>query len=172
MRPLQEGECPAYYFTYSNLVPEGDLLDLLKENFKETENLFDGVSETDGDYRYADGKWTLKEVLIHMIDVEHIMGCRALRIARNDKSALPSFDENEFVNNLDVSSRTVKDLMEEFTAMRKLTIEMFKHFDDAMLDRIGTVSGNNMSALALAYCIIGHETHHRNVINERYLSRA
>ncbi|MEM7102036.1 MAG: DinB family protein [Bacteroidota bacterium] len=170
MRPLNEGEISDYFMTYANKVPKGDAIKLLKQTFKETRRLLKNVDEEKGNYAYADGKWTLKEVLIHIIDTEHVMGYRALRIARNDKTPLPGFDQNDFVRGVDVSKRSIKSLLKEFAAMRKLTIAMYRHFDDEMLSRVGTASNNAASAMAMLYVIIGHEIHHREVLIERYLS--
>ena len=141
----------------------------LKKVHQETQEFFKNVGEINGNFRYAPGKWTLKEVLIHLIDAEQVFAYRALRFARKDTTPLPGFDENAYVEAVDVSHRTIKDLLKEYKATRNLTITMFKHFDDWMFDQVGTASDNKMSVLALAYVIMGHEIHHRKVIQERYL---
>ena len=168
-RRPKSNEYAEYYKSYIDKVPEGNLLTNLKKVHQEPQDFFKGVGEINGNYRYAPEKWSLKEVLIHLIDAEQVFAYRALRFARKDATPLPGFDENAYVDAVDVSKRTIKDLMKEYKATRNLTIVMFKHFDKEMFDEIGTASGNKMSVLALAYCIMGHEIHHRNVIKERYL---
>lgn len=169
MRKLKKNEYAKYYKPYIDLVPEGELLSILESSHQETQAFFLSVGEINGNYRYAEGKWSLKEVLIHLIDTEQIMATRALRIARKDKTPLPGFEQNDYVDNVNVDLRTIADLMEEYTAMRKLTIIMFKYFTEEMLNETGTASGNPVSVLALAYIIIGHEIHHREFIRARYL---
>ena len=167
-RPNKD-EYAKYYHTYVEKVPDGNLLTNLKKVHQDTQEFFKNVGEINGNYRYAPGKWSLKEVLIHLIDAEQVFAYRALRFARKDATPLPGFDENAYVDAVDVSHRTIKDLMKEYKATRNLTITMFKHFDERMFDQRGTASNNEMSVRGLAYCIIGHEIHHRNVIKERYL---
>ena len=167
-RPKKD-EYAKYYQPYIDKVPKGNILDNLKSVHQETQDFFKNVGEINGNYRYAPGKWTLKEVLIHLIDAEQVFAYRALRFARKDKTPLPGFEENDYVDAVDVSNRTIKDLMKEYRITRDLTLVMFSHFEEWMFEERGTASDNEISVRALAYCILGHEIHHREVIKERYL---
>lgn len=121
------------------------------------------------DYRYAEGKWTIKEILQHIIDTERIFSYRALRFARNDKTALSGFDQNEFVINSDGAGRSIKDLLSELLTVRQSTLSLFKTFSEETLLKTGTASGNIMSVRAIGFIIIGHQNHHQNIFQERYL---
>ena len=168
MRP-KENEYAPYYHTYIGKVPDGEILTNLRHIHHETQELLYNFPEDKGDYRYAEGKWTIKEVLMHLIDTEQVMAYRALRVARQDKTPLPGFDQDLFARNIDVSNRTVKSLAEEFAITRDLTHVMFRHFPDAAFEHIGTASDKPVSVRALAYIIMGHEIHHRKVLIDKYL---
>lgn len=160
---------PPFFDRYINLVPQGDLLDALKQT-RSFDTLIDAQTLVQlGDKRYAPGKWTATDILQHIIDTERIMAYRALRIARNDKTPLPGFDENAFADCTDAANRTVADLYDEFTAQRGSTIRLFSSFTDAMLLHSGTASDKPISVLALGFVCIGHSMHHANVLRERYL---
>lgn len=159
---------PAFFDRYINLVDDIDL----HEGFARytPEAVF---AQTDKllalqDKAYAEGKWTVKDILQHVIDNERIMAYRALRFARNDSTDLPGYDENILAAHATASRRTVEDLLEEFGQLRQSTITLFKHMDDAMLIRQGKADNNPISALALGFVILGHPVHHMNVIRERY----
>ncbi len=122
-----------------------------------------------GDKAYAPNKWTVKDLLQHLIDSERIFNYRALRFARMDATALPGFEENDYAANADASHRTMQDLMQEFIAVRETTIQLFTSFTDKMLLAEGTASGRRITTLALGYAIIGHQLHHYKIIEERYL---
>jgi uncharacterized damage-inducible protein DinB len=121
------------------------------------------------DYSYAEGKWTIKEIIQHVIDTERIFAYRALRISRNDKTPLPGFEENEYAVNTDAKKRSIQDLLTEFSAVRHSNLLMFKSFSDEQLARIGTASENTISVRAIGFIIIGHQKHHQKVFEERYL---
>jgi CO dehydrogenase/acetyl-CoA synthase gamma subunit (corrinoid Fe-S protein) len=120
------------------------------------------------DQVYAPGKWTVKDILQHIIDTERILAYRALRFARNDKTALNGFEENDFALNTTANKRTVDDLMSEWQTVRKTSKALFQSFDEEMLQRNGLASNNEISVLALGYVIIGHPIHHYQVLEERY----
>lgn len=120
-------------------------------------------------YRYADGKWTIKELLQHVIDTERIFCYRALRFARNDKTALHSFEHDDYNLVSNANNRTMKSLLSEFDSVRKSSISLFESFNNEMLKRTGVASGNNMSVRAIGYLISGHANHHLNIFKERYL---
>ena len=167
-RPAPSEHAP-YYGQYIDQVAQGDLLEVLRSQIGEYESLFGGLPEARGDHAYAAGKWTLKEVLGHVIDAERVFAYRALTFGRNDQSALPSFDENAWIGPAEFRSRTLADLVEEFTAVRASSVALFEHFPDAAISRIGTASGKLISVRALGYIIAGHAHHHAKVIRERYL---
>lgn len=121
------------------------------------------------DYSYAEGKWTIKEIIQHIIDTERILAYRALRISRNDKTPLPGFEENDYAANTDAKSRSIQDLLTEFSAVRHSNLLMFKSFSDEQLTRIGTASENTISVRAIGFILIGHQKHHQKVFEERYL---
>jgi uncharacterized damage-inducible protein DinB len=121
------------------------------------------------DYRYAEGKWTIKDIIQHLIDAERIFAYRALRFARNDSTDLPGFEENDYVDEANANSRSIMDLLTEMSSVRHATLVLFKTFNEAQLLRIGTANNNKMSLRALGFVIIGHQNHHQRVFEERYL---
>ncbi|MBF4470914.1 DinB family protein [Flavobacterium sp. HJJ] len=122
------------------------------------------------DYSYAEGKWTIKEIIQHIIDTERIFSYRALRISRNDKTPLPGFEENDYADNTDAKSRSIQDLLTEFSAVRYSNLLMFKSFSDEQLRRIGTASNHEISVRAIGFILLGHLKHHQRVFAERYLN--
>jgi uncharacterized damage-inducible protein DinB len=121
------------------------------------------------DYSYAEGKWTIKEIIQHIIDAERIFSYRALRISRNDRTPLAGFEENDYVANTNAKSRSIQELLTEFSAVRHSNLLMFKSFSEEQLTRIGIVSEHEVSVRALGFLIIGHLKHHQRVFQERYL---
>lgn len=166
---IDQKEYAPFYHTYISKVPSGSTADSFTNTNQQTREFFEQHPDLDGNYRYAEGKWTIKEVLMHLIDTEKIMAFRALCIARGDKTELPGFDQNQYVATVDVSNRAIKDLVEEFTLTRQLTKTTFQHFTEQELLNIGTASNCPVSVRALASIIIGHELHHMGVLAERYL---
>src|SRR5215475_3088866 len=158
-----------YYEKYISLVPEGEIVATLDRQIEGTLSLIRGLSAAQGDLRYAPGKWSVKEVIGHLIDTERIFAYRALRFARNDATPLPGFDENGFVDNAGFGSRSLSDLADEFEYTRKSNIYLFKSLDgDASLRR-GASNNNELSVRAIAYIIAGHELHHAEILRSRYL---
>ncbi|MFC2133064.1 DinB family protein [Bacteroidota bacterium] len=164
----KSNEYKEYFERYISLVPEGNILTLMQEQLQEFLKFFEKINEEKSGYSYKDGKWSIKEVLGHMIDTEHIMACRALRIARNDKSSLPGFDENEFVDNAYFDKLSIASLIVLFELTRKMTIALFKSFNSGQASAIGTADDYPISVRSIAYIIVGHVTHHLKVINDRY----
>ncbi len=158
-----------YYKKYVDLVAEGDLVEQLMASHQKVLQLFQKLSEPQLLFRYAEGKWTMKDILVHICDTERIFAYRALRIARKDKTSLPGFDENNFAPHAGANSRDIRDILREYTAIRMATIELFKSLSEEALSEMGTASGNPMSARAAGYIIAGHDLHHLNIIKERYL---
>lgn len=120
-------------------------------------------------YRYDSGKWTIKEIIQHLIDCERIFAYRALRFSRNDKTELPGFDQDSYVANSDANQRHLKDLLMEFSLVRHTTLALFKSFSDEILLRSGTATGFNVSVRALGFIIVAHQEHHKKIFTERYL---
>lgn len=163
-------EYAPYQEAYIKLVDPG--YSLIEELEISVHNLIHFVREIPMDkydYRYAEGKWTIKDILQHLIDSERVFAYRALRFSRNDATALPGFDENEFANNVDSNSRSINDLLTEMSALRHANIMMFKSFGKEAMLRKGTASGYTVSVRAFGFLIIGHQNHHIQVFKERYL---
>jgi hypothetical protein len=159
---------PAYFDRYINLVEDTDVITALEKygsNFFEKEKT---NFEKLGDKVYAPGKWTIKDILQHIIDAERVFAYRALRFARNDKAELHSFDEDSFAANANAKKRTVFDLLGEFDNLRGANILFFKSLDVETMFREGIASGDKISVLALGFTMCGHPIHHMNVIKERY----
>ncbi|HNU60198.1 MAG TPA: DinB family protein [Aquaticitalea sp.] len=162
-------EYAPYYRTYLENIEAIGLVQGLRDNFKKCESLLLGLPADKHEYQYAVGKWTIKEMVQHLIDSERIFAYRALRIARNDQTPLPGFDQNEYVPPSKANSRNFDGLIEEYRAVRLSTVNLFDSFDAEMLVRVGTASNYPVSVRALGYIIMGHENHHCNIISERYL---
>ena len=162
----------AYYGRYIDKVPDGDLLQTLRTQLDDTLALVRGLPEARGGHRYAPGKWSIREVLSHVIDAERIFAYRALRIARGDGTPLPGFDENAYAENAEAESRTLADLADELMHVRLGNLAMLRALSPEALARLGTASGGPVSARALAWIIAGHERHHVNLLRERYLANA
>ena len=161
---------PKFFDRYINLADNSVLvLDALEQGAS-FENLMPAKTlEALGDLRYAPDKWTVKDILQHLIDNERIMSYRALRFARNDQTELPGYDEESFGKHTNATQRTIADLYAEYAMVRQSSIALFNSFDDEMLLRSGIASHQSISVLALGFVLVGHVTHHINIIRERYL---
>lgn len=168
-RKVQENESNEYFRGYINLVETEDIVAALNNQLTDIEQFFREWPEDKWDHAYAEGKWTIKELLIHMMDAERILAYRALRIARNDATALPGFDQDEFAPFMNAANRSAESIMSEYRAVRMATIALIENLDDAALSRIGTASDAPASPLAMAFVIAGHEIHHMNVVREKYV---
>ena len=160
---------PEFFKTYISQVQEPDLLMALLKNKASTELLYRSITSDQADYRYAEGKWTIKEVLQHILDTERVMAYRALRFARNDQTELPGFDQDTFAMEYHLDGVNIDQLVEEFLAVRNSTILLLRHITEAQLHHTGTASGWKMTPNALFHVIVGHAEHHNRIINERYL---
>lgn len=166
-RPQPE-EYPVYYKGYIDTVSENVLAEL--EHQIETFPAFlRGLTEDKASFAYADGKWTIKELVGHVIDTERIMSYRTLRIARNDSTPLAGFEENDYVKNAHFADRSIKSLAEEFAQLRKANMHLIKSLNETELGRMGISNGKPVSVRALVYIIAGHLNHHRRIIEERYI---
>ena len=164
------GDYAPYFQNYMNQVPDdGDLLKHLKDIQKETEQLILSLPEEKLTYRYAEGKWTIKDILVHLMDAERIFAYRALRFSRADETPLSGFDENVYVPVANANARKIKDILKEGAALRAANIAFIKTLDRKALKRKGLASNKDTSVRALVNLIYGHQRHHLNMIRERYL---
>ena len=170
LRRPDPDECAEYYTRYTNQVPGVDFLHTLSEAKRNTISFLIGIEKARWDYRYAPGKWTLKEVMLHVIDTERIFAYRALRCARNDSTSLPGFEQDDYVPFSGAENRSPSSIIEEYSAVREATLQLFRHFDEDMLSRYGTASDSPVTPRAIGFILAGHEIHHLNVIRERYLT--
>jgi uncharacterized damage-inducible protein DinB len=154
---------------YISQVKQDDLMTAFHKQSKKALRLFKNIPEEKQDYAYAEGKWTLKELLQHIVDAERVFCYRALTFSRNDKNNLPGFDENAWTPESNAKDRNWKDLLEEFKTLRKSTEYLFSSFNDEQLERNGTSGNTPNYVLAWGFIIIGHCTHHIKIIKERYL---
>lgn len=168
-RPVA-GEFLPYYGTYIDKVPDGDIIDTLNRQLPETVALIRSIPESNGDKRYAPEKWSIREVIGHVIDAERIFVYRALRFARADLTPVPGFDENSYAANAPYSNVSLADLADEFDHVRRATIHFFSNLDDEALSRRGTANGAEISVRALVFILAGHEKHHVGVLRDRYLN--
>jgi uncharacterized damage-inducible protein DinB len=167
-RPAAD-EHAEYYSRYVSRVPAGDLLDILRQQITETAALLRAIPESKGDFAYAPGKWSIKKAIGHVADVERVMFYRALTFARNDKTDLPGFDENQWAADFNADGRTLADLVDELEVVRGATIQFAKHLTDEEQARRGKANGQPVTVRALLYIIAGHERHHVALFRERYL---
>ena len=161
-------EMPPHFVGYIKRVPEPDPVTVCAAQIEDTATLLRGVSEADAMYRYAPDKWSIKEVVGHLTDVERIMAYRALRIARGDTTPLPGFDENAYVPVAKFDTRSLADLVGELRTARAGTLALFRTFDSDAWRRRGTASGKPVSVRAIAFMIPGHERHHVEILRSRY----
>jgi len=171
MKRFAQNEFKPYFGVYIEpaIARNLDIIPLLELNTKETLDFFKKIPAGKELYAYEENKWTIREILLHLIDTERIFSYRALRIARNDKTNLPGFDENNFAKNSKANIRTLKALLEEFKAVRSATLALFKSFQDDDWTKTGMASNNEISVRAIGYILAGHVIHHTRVIKERYL---
>ena len=160
----------AYFKKYVDQVPEEDLATAFSNQLPVISNLLNSISEEKSTYAYAPGKWTLKELLQHITDTERIFNYRALAIARKEAAPLPGFDENTYADNSNANSRTWQTLVDEFLAVRQSTQFLYESFTDDMFASAGIASNNPLTVVSLGFTTLGHFYHHKNVIEERYLS--
>lgn len=160
---------PPFFKNYVKQVEQTDMLTALRLSGYRTLEMVHSIPEAKMDHRYADGKWSIREVLCHIIDAERIFAYRALTFARNDKTNLPAWSEDDYAPQANASGRSLKSIALEMQHLRTSTLDLFESFTEEMLMRKGTANGKEMSVAALGFIIAGHETHHRNILKERYL---
>ena len=166
----EPGEYAPYYDRYISLVAGSDILGTLDEQRRQTMTLLCGQDESDGDFRYAPGKWTAKEVLGHVCDTERIFAYRALRIARGDQTPMPGFEQDDYVKNGPFGRAPLCDMIEDYIAVRRATLTLLRNLDEDAWGRRGVASTYEVTVRALAYMIAGHELHHRRILVEKYFT--
>ncbi len=160
-------EFAEYYGLYIGLVPDGNIVDLMKSQVVEIESLFENISEADASILHSPYTWTIKQVVGHLIDVERVFAYRALRFASADNRPILGMEQNPWVDNTDYESPTLKSLVEELVACRKANQLFFARLQPATWNLKGPADGNEMSVRALAYCLVGHIIHHTEIVKNR-----
>lgn len=160
---------PEFYTGYFLESGKEELVTLLSNNLIRTVKVISAIPQEKENFAYAEGKWTVKEVILHIIDGERIFAYRALSFARNDQTSLPGFDENDYVQFSGANERTMKSLIDEFKTVRESTIQLFMNFSTEMLSRMGTANEVGISVEAIGRSLAGHESHHIKVLQDRYL---
>ena len=168
MRP-EPGDYTPYYENYIKLVEGDDILRILNEQSKKTQDVLNSFSEHKGNYSYAQGKWTVKEVVGHLLDTERIFAYRALCIARGEKKSLPGFEQDDYVKEGNFNRRELFELNYEFRLLRESNLLLFRSFTPEMLKRKGFANESSASVLAILFMIAGHEKHHMNVLRSKYM---
>jgi uncharacterized damage-inducible protein DinB len=166
---LPTNEYSSFNATYIQAAGNVEMIEELEISLHDFIRFVQNIPMDKFDYRYAEGKWTIKDIIQHLIDAEHIFAYRALRISRNDKTPLPGFEENDYVDNANANDRSIQDLLTEFSAVRQSTLLLFKSFSEEQLKRMGIASNAAVSVRAIGFIIIGHQKHHQKVFQERYL---
>jgi uncharacterized damage-inducible protein DinB len=157
------------YAAYIKLLEDVNLIEELEISLHEFIKFVQNIPMDKFDYRYAEGKWTIKEIIQHLIDTERIFSYRAMRISRNDKTPLPGFEEDDYVINTNANGRNLQELLTEMALVRQSTIALFKSFSEEQLKRMGFASNNPVSVRAIGFSTIGHQKHHQKIFQERYL---
>ncbi|HEX8775332.1 MAG TPA: DinB family protein [Pyrinomonadaceae bacterium] len=170
-KPAQTDYAP-YYGKYVSLVPEGDIVATLSRQLDDTLAVLGGVSEAQSGHRYAPDKWSVKELVGHLIDSERIFSYRALRFARNDKTPLSGYEQDGYIANASFDAYPLSELATEFEHVRRSTLFLFRHLDKEAWERRGTANDSEVSVRALAHIIAGHELHHMEILRTRYLAPA
>lgn len=166
---LQTGDYNPFYQTYIDALGDWELLDILQQQLKNFPQFLETLPDDKLGFSYAEGKWSLAEVLLHVLDTERVFQYRALRFMRGDKTPLPGFDQDIFVPNSNANRRTKESIVEEYKVIRRSTIALYSNMNGKSLQNIGIASDFPMTVAAMGFIICGHQKHHRNIIRERYL---
>lgn len=159
-----------HFYDYIKLVENEELENVLQDQLKATEDFLKGIPPEKHLFKYAEGKWSIKEVIQHIIDTERVFAFRVLAFSRKDVNTLPSMDENRYAENSDADHRNWQDLIDELTTVRKSTIFLFDSFTPDQSQRVGKAGNYEMSVKAMGYTIAGHLQHHLNILKDRYLA--
>ncbi|WP_456315431.1 DinB family protein [Pseudomonas shirazensis] len=166
---LSENEYSGGFTTYIKEAGNVNLIEELEISLHDFIRFVQNIPMDKFDYRYAEGKWTIKDIIQHIIDCERIFAYRALRFSRADATPLASFEEDDYAKNTNATARSIQDLLTELSALRHSNVLFYKSLSEEQLQRIGTASNNPISVRALGFVIIGHQKHHQKVFEERYL---
>lgn len=166
---LSPEEFNPYYLPYIQLATKPDIIESLKQNLISVVDFYQSIAKDKLEFSYAEGKWTPKDILLHIIDTERVFAYRAMRIARRDKTEMVGFEQDDYVEVGKANSRSISSLLEEYKAVRNATLALFNSFSVEDLKAIGKASGSPVSVRAIGHIITGHENHHNNIIKERYL---
>ncbi|MGE9310195.1 DinB family protein [Niabella sp. CJ426] len=167
MRP-QTGDYPVFYDTYISLTTGADVQYLLSQSLKNLDDFLHSIPENLSDFAYAEGKWTVKEVVQHCIDTERIFAYRALSHARGERQSLPGFEQNDYAATVVVTQRSLTRLIEEFILVRRTTQLLFEGFLQADLERVGIINGQPIKTFCWGFIIEGHWLHHQRILKEKY----
>ena len=168
MRP-DVGDYAPYYERYIKLIEGDDILKILNDQSKKTQDVLNSFSEHKGNFRYAEGKWTVKEVVGHLLDTERVFAYRALCIARGEKKSLPGFDQDDYVKDGNFNRRDLFELNYEFRLLRESNLLLFRSFSEEMLKKRGFANETSVTVLAILFMIAGHEKHHMKILREKYI---
>lgn len=171
MNRPEKNEYAEFYAGYVGLVAEVNIVDALQNQVDDLKEVFSGISEEQGAFAYQTGKWTIKELLGHLIDGERVFSYRALRISRQDQTPLAGFEENSYVANADFGGRTIADMLEELTLLRQSNVIFFDNLSENAWLYSGMASDASVSVRALGYIMVGHVSHHINILQTRYLKQ-
>ena len=166
------GDAAPYYFGYIDLVPKGDVLDILARGVADTRRALADVGPERETYRYAPGKWSIRELIGHIVDAERVFGNRAFHIGRGDAAPLPSMEQDDYVRTAGADLRPLADLLDELDLARRSHLRLFQGFDADAWERVGTAANVTFRTRAFPFILAGHELHHRRILEERYLARA
>jgi len=166
---LQIPEPAPFYKGYIDILGDVELMDMLRRQVDNFPRFIESIPDTKMDFAYAEDKWTIAQVLLHIIDTERIFQYRALRFCRGDKTQLPGFDQDIYIKGLNPKRYSKESIIEEYRIVRKSTIALLANLNRSELERVGMASNLEWSAAALGFVICGHQKHHRNIIRERYL---
>ncbi|MBN9485109.1 MAG: DinB family protein [Bacteroidetes bacterium] len=170
MHKPHPGEYNSYFKRYLDLVPDGNFIDQLKDNTRAVVTFFESLPLEKHAYSYAPGKWTVKQVLLHLVDTERVMSYRALAAARGDeRSLLPGMDENLYAANATADNRSMDDILGEFNAVRLATLKLFENVTNEQSEQTANIASHLTTTRALGYIIIGHAMHHLKILQDRYL---
>jgi len=168
----QPAEFDPYYQKYISLVPEEEIIPALTGQIDDLSRLFENVSEEKGTFAYAEGKWSVKEVLSHLIDGERMFAYRALRVARGDKTPIEGFEQDGYIENSHANRRPLAELIREFDLLREANVIFFSNLESADWVRTGTANNVEISVRSLAWIMVGHVRHHVAILRERYLTKS
>src|SRR3954465_6534221 len=172
MQRPNENEYDPYYGRYIGLVGKEDIIEILDKQKAGIADAFGGFGEDKGTYRYAEGKWSVKEMLSHVIDGERMFAYRCFRIARGDKTPIEGFEQDGYIENSHANRRPIAELIEEFTLLRKANVMFFSNLEFDDWTRTGTANNVEISVRSLAWIMVGHVRHHAAILEGRYLAKS